>query len=271
MLTGCVGVVVFGTHETPDYTYDDLVQLFCSTSFIIFSILTVMWVCFLGFICTAPLSLVSRHHGLAMKQRKLAWGILSGTVAGFLIFLKCSTILVTSGGEVWLQAVPYLVLTAAIVTALAGVLLLHEGLRRYNQIYIVPTYQAALVAMGSTSGAYPLAPPTQMADLILLERCYLLQILELLSFLKCLLPKLFVKLGLSEFEKLQKLFFVVRKSLPPLLLLVLVAHGLIFHGLPRPISDSGFIRKSNFDDLRNAEGLLDFCFHIFTRVLHKDR
>lgn len=145
---GCIGVGIYGDKEEEDYSYSELMSFFAEPSFLKFSVAVVMWIALLSAGC-----ILSVERKAAQLMQKMSWGAISGSVGGFYVFLKC-TVSWIGGGEwaAWAHWQAWLVLIGAVVTAVGGIWLLNEGLRRYDALFIAPTYQAMLVVMGSVSG-----------------------------------------------------------------------------------------------------------------------
>eukprot|EP01043_Picozoa_sp_COSAG02_P004204 COSAG02_NODE_108_length_36286_cov_19.437478_7_plen_346_part_00 len=145
---GCIGVGIYSDKTPEDYSYSELMGFFAEPTFVKFSVGVVLWIALLSSGC-----ILTVEGKIAMLMQKMAWGAISGSVGGFYVFLKCSVSWVGGDGwAAWGHWQAWLVLIGAIATAVGGVWLLNEGLRRYDALFIAPTYQAMLVVMGSVSG-----------------------------------------------------------------------------------------------------------------------
>jgi len=152
VLVGCVGVLVLGPHNTPQYESDQLLLFITAPRCAVFVVCAALWIGLLAALCCLPVEYASHHKSIGLKQKQVAWGCIGGSVGGFWVFLKACTSMMGQGAA-WTHPQAYLILLAAIGTSLAGVLILNEGLCRYGGTLITPTYQANMIAMGVASGA----------------------------------------------------------------------------------------------------------------------
>merc|ERR1712166_1106012 len=153
VLTGCIGVGVFGQHATPQYSADQLLVFMAAPRFVVFLICIALWIGLLAALCCLPVEYASRHKSIGYKQKQLAWGCIAGSVGGFWVFLKCTASMIIEGSKPWREPPAYLILLGAVGTSLASVLLLNEGRCRYSGSLITPIYRALMVVMGIGSGA----------------------------------------------------------------------------------------------------------------------
>jgi len=145
---GCIGVGVFGPKDTPDYTYDQIIGYFERTGFLVFAAGVAILYAVMAMCCRLD------EDTRFQFARKLSFGCIGGSVGGFYVFLKVSLALVTLGPEgQWDQWQPWVFLVLAGVFAGGGIVLLNEGLKRYDAIFVGAAYQASLVVMGVASGA----------------------------------------------------------------------------------------------------------------------
>jgi len=149
---GCVGASVFGSHATPAYTYRQLEDMFTEPEFWWFSLGVAIYLSTLAYLMRNSEPVGARADWPVL--RKLAWGMVGGSVGGIYIFLKTTLMMIREeGGDAFTKWPTYLVLIGTGLTAGGGIVLLNEALKRYNAMFIAPLYQAGLVVMGGISGA----------------------------------------------------------------------------------------------------------------------
>jgi len=140
---GMVGVSVSANDDPPAITaFPQVYDLFSTARFQYFAIGYSIW----G-------TILVLFMALGTFWSKLAWGALGGTVGGVFFLAKCFTTFFEFGSAPWVHWETYLISLGAILTPLGGALLMNAALRRYDAMYVVPTYQALLVLIGSSSGA----------------------------------------------------------------------------------------------------------------------
>jgi drug/metabolite transporter (DMT)-like permease len=144
---GCVGVATFGSKETPSYTFDEIIALFgrSNPQFLAFAFALSWWIGLMVLVLVLP------EERTGAQMRKLAWGCISGAVGGLFFFVKASLNLLDEP-DAWGRWQSWAIAGAAAASSLIGVILLNEGLRRYDAVFITPVYQGVLVLVGSLSG-----------------------------------------------------------------------------------------------------------------------
>lgn len=139
---GMVGVTLSANDDPPPITdYTQVYDLFVTSRFQFFA---------LGFSIWGVLLLIFMTRGTFWS--KLAWGALGGTVGGLFFLAKCFTTFFQFGITPWEHWQTYLISLGAVLSPLGGALLMNAALARYDAMYVVPTYQALLVLIGSSSG-----------------------------------------------------------------------------------------------------------------------
>jgi len=139
---GMVGVSLSANDDpSPITEFAQVYDLFVTPRFQYFALAYAIW---------GSLLLLFMSQGTVWS--KLAWGALGGTVGGVFFFAKCFTTFFQFGTAPWIYWQTYLISAGAIFTPLGGALLMNAALARYDAMYVVPTYQALLVLIGSTSG-----------------------------------------------------------------------------------------------------------------------
>jgi drug/metabolite transporter (DMT)-like permease len=162
---GCIGIGIIGAQEEKvEYGFGELLGRFTSPKFLGFSLLWAIWMCLM-------LSFIKLKTGVGRDGRgrpdpntpealsfraqckKFAWGSISGSIGGLFVFTKCALSFLDQGSEPWGHWECYVIILTAIGCALGGVVLLNEGLRRYDAVFITPVYQGLIIVVGSLSGA----------------------------------------------------------------------------------------------------------------------
>jgi drug/metabolite transporter (DMT)-like permease len=146
IVLGCIGVGIFGPKTTPHYRFDEIIDLFQAKPFLQFTVCVVLWLISVVTLINCPRELVGR------KIHRLAWGTVSGTIGGLFFFTKCLLAFIDDGLEPWHHWQSWAIAVGALASSGGGILLLNEGLRRYDAVFMTPAYQGCLVMMGSISG-----------------------------------------------------------------------------------------------------------------------
>lgn len=147
-VTVCFGCAGVGMAETgipspePD-TYEQLIARFHQFYFKVFAVFVA--------ILLVLLVVASLGH-LGKLQQKCAIGAIGGLMGGMYFFLKAFLAFFRMGSEPWEYASTYLIGLGAALSSLGGVIVMNEGLKRYDALFIAPMYQASLVLMGTASG-----------------------------------------------------------------------------------------------------------------------
>ena len=146
IVSGCVLVGISGSHQVPTHSRVQLFALFKETGFLMYAALVLASSAILFFmIKTLPKS---------SKYRKVAYGVLSGLIGGNLFFLKAAVeLLHDDNDDIWSYVETYLIVFGALGTAGGGLMVLNQGLRDYEALYLVAMYQSFLIIIGSISGA----------------------------------------------------------------------------------------------------------------------
>eukprot|EP00941_MAST-03F_sp_MAST-3F-sp1_P003827 g3827.t1 len=148
LFIGCTGVGFIGSQEIrQEYSYDELQELYISSGFIVFIISIGIWLMLLFSLIRLPVEVVGTNW------KKFAWGAVSGSTSGLLFFAKTALSLLDYGTEPWTHAFSYFMVIFAICSALGGIMLLNEGLRRYDSVFVTPVYQGMFIVVGSFGGA----------------------------------------------------------------------------------------------------------------------
>jgi hypothetical protein len=139
---GMIGVTLSANDDPPPITeFAQVYDLFLTVRFQYFA---------LGFGIWGALLVLSMTQGTLWS--KLAWGALGGTVGGLFFLAKCLTTFFQFGTDPWVHWQSYVISSGALLSPLAGAILMNAALARYDAMYVVPTYQALLVLIGATSG-----------------------------------------------------------------------------------------------------------------------
>jgi len=141
-LVGCVLVGMYGPkHDRHFNNVEEVYFLFTDHVFMIY----------MSFYATFVLFLLSIIHWKLFGDFwiKLSYGITSGTVGGFFIFLKCSIELAKM--DAWDHWFTWFILFVTCSLPLFGLFLLNNSLRTYDALFILPLFHASLVLTGSTS------------------------------------------------------------------------------------------------------------------------
>jgi len=142
---GLASAAVAVSYTQLDYEYKELLRLFSSTRFILYSVVVVSLMCLL-FACASI--------NLDKAQQKLygpiIYGVGAGLVGGQLCFTKAAALLFHPAAQTpWIdrhmagttpdvaaEAWPYVIVLGAVISAAGGLLLLSEALRRYDALKV---------------------------------------------------------------------------------------------------------------------------------------
>jgi len=142
---GCAGLAMAqaGYSESIVESYPHLMSRFYQPEFIYFCVATLA---FIAVLCLMILGYYGDYY------HKCAIGALSGTLGGMLFILKSFLICFNASPDPWMHSTTYILGGLSILSAVGGVMIMNEGLKRYDTIFIAPVYQAFLVLMGALSG-----------------------------------------------------------------------------------------------------------------------
>jgi len=141
-LIGCILVGAYGPrHDREFENMDEIMTLFSDPSFMLY-----MSCC-----STLILFLLSIIYWELFSDFwiKLAYGITTGSLGGFFIFLKCAIELVQM--NVFDRFFTWFIIFIASALPLCGLVLLNNSLKTYDSLFVLPIFHASLVLTGSTS------------------------------------------------------------------------------------------------------------------------
>lgn len=141
---GCLGLAWSEADAiaSPDVSYQQLSSRFVTPEFLFFSVATLA---FSAVMC----AMILKVCGDIWHKRAI--GALAGIIGGMFFFTK-AFITCLSLPEPWSHAITYKVGIFSLLSAVGGIVVMNEGLRRYDAVFIAPVYQAFLVLMGAASG-----------------------------------------------------------------------------------------------------------------------
>lgn len=144
----CVGVIlvaVAGDKSDQDFELKDMFDLYSRKTFIYYAVIDG------GVMVLAVLTLhLSSFFSKDSIVTKLSYGSLGGMIGGQHFLMKGATVVFDEGS--FLDYRCYLVVIGAAGTALTGLVMLNAGLKRYDAVFIVPSYESFLILTGSVSG-----------------------------------------------------------------------------------------------------------------------
>lgn len=86
------------------------------------------------------------------SMKKLSFGISSGLLGGNQFVVKALTELLKSSQNSSTLILEFCFLIATGIVCAGGILIMNEGLKRYESIYILPLYQGSFILSSSISG-----------------------------------------------------------------------------------------------------------------------
>lgn len=146
---GMVGTALTGPQTNSDHSLEALEHLlFQPRAYAYYALETAL--IFAGAVCI-------RLRPAGNHLRGFALGILGGVIGGNLFFLKATSELVTgsisdASYEVWLHPLPVALAIGAAACAAISAVLLTNGLREYEALSMVATYEGSMALSGCASG-----------------------------------------------------------------------------------------------------------------------
>ncbi|KAK8813122.1 hypothetical protein WA158_002714 [Blastocystis sp. Blastoise] len=90
-----------------------------------------------------------------IPYKKFAYGLLSGSLGGNQIYIKSLTCFITiflmKHQNIFIFTFFYTSVIMSIVTALGGIIILNNGLKYYDALYLIPMYQGSFIVFGALS------------------------------------------------------------------------------------------------------------------------
>lgn len=132
------------------YTFDDLLNLFEQTRFIVFiSILVTLWI-----VVICVLLATSKTEKVPIL-RLICYGTLSGSLGGCQFIIKTFVEVVKQlfkDISVLAHFSTYLIALGTVICCVGQVLVLNRGLKYYPSLHMLPLYQGTFIVVGSISG-----------------------------------------------------------------------------------------------------------------------